>query len=654
LATGDFNGDGILDLVVANDTDPGTLTILLGNGDGTFHSGDTYVVGSFLKYVAVADFNGDGIRDLAVASSNTNSVIILLGNGDGTFQVGQKYAGGGEPYSVAVADFNGDGLLDLAVAHITLDRTVVILLGNGDGTFQPPQSYQVGFYTFTVAVGDFNGDGNPDLVVTAGYDSDQVSILLGNGDGSFQAPQDYFLGVNPVSVAVGDFNGDGRLDLAVANQVSCTVSVLLGNGDGTFQSSAFSYVVDSYPPSVAAADFNGDGHLDLAVADTSGVSILQGKGDGTFQGGPLSYSYGQASNMPAYGGGNSVVVGDFNGDGHLDFAVPNTDQNGAGVVDIFLGRGDGTFQAAGSYPALSGFVAVADLNADGKLDLVTSGGSVLLGNGDGTFQSPLNFGSSGDYVVVGDFNGDGIPDLALQGSDPGNVRIFLGNGDGTFQAGQTYAGGPMQGALAVGDFNGDGQLDLAVLHNVGNNGTRGTVSILLGNGDGTFQEGASFASGVGLNSLAVGDFNGDGKDDIVTANFAYEFNFRPPIHNVIESDLQVFLSNGDGTFQPAQSSYEITSGYPLAVAVGDFNHDGVLDLVVADGGFFYFPGTTVSVLLGKGDGTFGAPQSYGAGAFPSSVAVGDFNGDGYPDVVVGNGISPSTVTVLINEAHWGG
>ena len=210
----------------------------------------------------------------------------------------------------------------------------------------------------------------------------------------------------------------------------------------------------------------------------------------------------------------------------------------------------------------------------------------------------------------------------------------------------------MQGSIAVGDFNGDGRLDLAVLNNVGDFSTKGTVSILLGNGDGTFQDGGSFASGVGLNSLAVGDFNGDGKDDLVTANFAYDFNFRPPVHNVIESDLQVFLSNGDGTFQPAQS-YGITSGYPIAVAVGDFNRDGVLDLVVADGGFFYFPGTTVSVLLGKGDGTFGAIQSYGAGGFPSSVAVGDFNGDGYPDVVVGNGLSPNMVTVLINAADWG-
>jgi hypothetical protein len=145
--------------------------------------------------------------------------------------------------------------------------------------------------------------------------------------------------------------------------------------------------------------------------------------------------------------------------------------------------------------------------------------------------------------------------------------------------------------------------------------------------------------------------NGDGKDDIVTADFAGEFNFRPPIHEVIASDVQVFLGKGDGTFQSAQT-YSISSGYPVAVTVGDINRDGILDLVVAEGGELFFPGTTVSVLLGKGDGTFQAAQSYGAGGYPSSVALGDFNSDGYADVVTGNAVNPGMVTILLNATDW--
>lgn len=642
LAAGDFNGDGHLDLLVANYTYEGSVNTLLGNGDGSFQIGESYAVGSFLTAVAVGDFNGDGIPDVAVASSNTNSVIVLLGNGDGSFQISQSFPVDGQPNSVAVGDFNGDGFLDLAVAKSTLDKTVAILLGNGDGSFQPAQSYDVGFYPYSVTVGDFNNDGIPDLAVADhDFSGHAVAVLLGNGDGTFQAVQSFDVGSGPISIAAGDFNSDGRLDLAVASQQSCTVSVLLGNGDGTFQPSALSYALDTFYPYLAVGDFNGDGHFDLAVADGSAVAVFQGRGDGTFQAGPLSYAP----------GGESAVVGDFNNDGQLDFAVTGADSDGDGQVTLYLGNGDGSFQAARSYAALLGILAAADFNGDGKLDLVTSGGSLFLGNGDGTFQDAQDLGASGSSIAVADFNRDGIPDLALVIPD-GSVGIFLGNGDGTFQAGQTYLVKAAHGPLAVGDFNGDGLLDLAVLRSVGSNSAEGTVSILLGNGDGTFQEAGSFAAGLGLKFLTVGDFNGDGKDDLVTTNFAYDFNIRPYRHQVVESDVHVFSSNGDGTFQPAQT-YPITSGYPIAVAVGDFNRDGIPDLLVADGGFFYFPGSTVSVLLGMGDGTFQPAQAYGAGGYPSSVAVGDFNGDGYPDVVVGNTLSPSMVTVLLNAADWG-
>ena len=309
-AVGDFNGDGKMDLAVANEGSD-NVSILLGNGDGTFQAAVNYGAGTDPDSVAVGDFRGDGKLDLVVANYYSNNVSVLLGNGDGTFQAAVNY-GVSAPTSVAVGDFNGDGKLDLAVANVFSE--VSVLLGNGDGTFQAAVNYGAGAEPAWVAVGDFNGDGKLDLAV-ANVDSNNVSILLGNGDGTFKAAVNYGVGTEPVSVAVGDFNGDGKLDLAVANYGS-NVSVLLGNGDSTFQA-AVNYGAGAEPACVAVGDFNGDGKLDLAVANvaTGNVSVLLGNGDGTFQ---AAVNYGA-------GIGESVAVGDFNGDGRLDLASPSAD-----------------------------------------------------------------------------------------------------------------------------------------------------------------------------------------------------------------------------------------------------------------------------------------------------------------------------------------
>jgi hypothetical protein len=327
--------------------------------------------------VATGDFNGDGKLDLVVVHNvSTNNVSILLGNGDGTFQPAVSYAVGSTPVSVAVGDFNGDGKLDLVVVD-SADATVSILLGNGDGTFQ--QSFELpafGSSPASVAVGDFNGDGKLDLAVTnentgANLGAGTVSVLLGNGDGSFQPALDFAAGPNPGPVVVGDFNGDGKLDLVVANNdvgtnaMNTTISILLGNGDGTFQA-AHAFPVGTNPSSLAAADFNGDGKLDLAVAnhDTNNVSILLGNGDGTFQ---------SAINLSAGLEPSSVVVADLNGDGKLDLAVANA---GTNTVNLLLGNGDGTFQTAVPYATDNRLLSLAlgDFNRDGRLDLAAIDG----------------------------------------------------------------------------------------------------------------------------------------------------------------------------------------------------------------------------------------------------------------------------------------
>src|SRR6516165_2604731 len=282
--------------------------------------------GSGPQSVAVGDFNGDGKPDLAVVNSYSNNVSILLGNGDGTFQIHVDYPTGAQPGSVAIGDFNGDGKLDLAVVN-SYSNNVSVLLGNGNGTFQPAVSYGTGSGTGPafVAVGDFNHDGKLDLAV-ANSNSSNVSVLLGNGDGTFQTAVNYYVGGAPTSIAVGDFNHDGKLELAVAVPVpgpSTYVSVLLGNGDGTFQT-AVNYNAPYAPDAVAVGDFNGDGNLDLVVGNrSSNISVFLGNGDGTFR---------TAVNYSAGYNPSSVAVGDFNNDGTLDLAVANSGSSTTATV----------------------------------------------------------------------------------------------------------------------------------------------------------------------------------------------------------------------------------------------------------------------------------------------------------------------------------
>jgi hypothetical protein len=223
----------------------------------------------------VADLNGDGRPDLVTANRDSNTVSLLLGQGNGTFQAKEHDVGNG-PASVAVADLNGDGHPDLVTANFD-SSDVSLLLGQGDGTFQVGQRFAVGNGPAAVAVADLNGDGRPDLV-TANFDSSDVSLLLGQGNGTFRAEERFAVGFRPASVAVADFNGDGRLDLVTANRDADTVSVLLGQGAGTFRAEE-RFAVGVRPASVAVADFNGDGRLDLVTANrnSNDVSVRPGQ-----------------------------------------------------------------------------------------------------------------------------------------------------------------------------------------------------------------------------------------------------------------------------------------------------------------------------------------------------------------------------------------
>ena len=243
LFVADFNGDGKLDVAVANAGD-NTVSILLGNGDGTFQTAKTFATGNFPFSFATGDFNGDGKLDLAVACNggggNSGSISILLGNGDGTFQTRTDYTPPGTGFqtvnAMTMGDFNGAGKLDVALVDGETSE-LFILLGNGDGTFHFTNGVLTVGNAVRMIAPDVNGDGKLDLVIPQDHQPGQIAVLIGNGDGTFQSAVEYSTGGNnPLEVAAGDFNADGKLDLAAGNANSSTVAILLGNGDGTFQS----------------------------------------------------------------------------------------------------------------------------------------------------------------------------------------------------------------------------------------------------------------------------------------------------------------------------------------------------------------------------------------------------------------------------------
>ena len=581
----------------------------------------------------VADVNRDARLDLLVTDTSVSKLFALYGRGDGTFAAATTLIGQVDPL-VAVTDFNRDGAVDLVTSAFP---TQTVYLGHGDGTFAKPTQYTLGSEdhpTQRVAAGDVNGDGNPDLVVTGGlYNGSErdLWVQLGRGDGSFAAPSKRVLPieVRPALLALADVNGDGRDELITDR--GTRVAVLAADASGAFRLHS-EYEISDSVLDATVADVNGDGVADLVVPSParSGVTVLAGYGDGTFG---SDFESGQA------GAPSGVAVGDLNGDGNADFVSANGDGH---TVSVRLGAGHGGFEPArefhvGPHP---GDVALGDFNRDGVLDLAVThrdpaydrptqfqAVSVAFGVGDGSFGPPTEWFVQGVPVAVraADVDGDGADDLVTANArtapfyDP--ISVLLSNGDRTFQGARSFRAAPADPQdLAVGDLNGDGCADGVT---VTGSDTSGTATVVLGRRDGTFGAPQPLAVGRGAQAVALGDLNGDGRLDLVTGN--------APSYLSPGSSLSVLLGRGDGTFEP-RVDY-VVDGWPQRIGLADLNGDDKLDVVWSNG-----TGGTFSVWLGRGDGTLAAAQTatfaIGNNANLRSLGIADFDGDGKPDIVL--------------------
>ena len=505
IAVGDFNNDGKIDIVSVGS---GTMSVSLGHGDGTFTAPKTLSVGAgdFPVAVVVDDFNHDGKQDLAVANFNLDNltsgdtVSVLLGNGDGTFQAAIHYGVGKHPIAIAVGDFNNDGKQDLVTAN-SGDNTVSVLLGDGNGTFQTAVNSSAGNSPHSVASADFNGDGKLDLVVTnclvdpsqSVFDcsnqtrvDDTITVLQGNGDGSFGAPARFRAGVSPYTVVLGDLNGDGNIDLAVLDHGApiqqgnthtfvdqgFAITIFEGNGKGVF-SRVHDYPLPSVPTSIAVADFNSDRKLDLVVNGgsfservgnggqvVSGAEFyeLLGNGDGSFQA-PVSY-------LGPPGSGFAELQADLNGDGR---------------PDLIASGQDSTFNVS--------------LNADRTTRTATSLGLENTGS-DGFLilnMRVMNAGGMAPSGVVTIID-NGVTVSSSSSSTP-NVSVLDATGATFFS--ENLAAGPHQiVAIYSGDDKNMGSVGIVTVTATPDFGVGATASSL------TLKQGQSGTIGITVTSLA--------------------------------------------------------------------------------------------------------------------------------------------------------
>lgn len=615
VASGDFDGDGHLDLIASFTPNYSghQVELLLGDGQGNLGgaaSGFTLALTGAAPALAVADFDRDRSDDLAVVDDGANRLTLFFGGAE-PLQRSLAF----DPFddraaSLAAGDLTGDGLADLALFFpwgAGGSAYAQLWPGTGDpaAPFDPPQQLAVPGALEAVQTGDFDSDGRLDLLFLPRYTAGSYLLLLNAPDqtgGDWPGWRRASLPVAPLAgqLALGDSNGDSFEDLAAlikgggAGQ-AYNLMLLPGIAGGWIEPTRLSATANVW--AVAAADFDGDGRADLAVARSPSAPD-------------------QAWPHP-----------------------PNSD-----AVELYLARGNG-YQRSASQPTGLWPLALlaADFDGDGATDLVSadygsSQASLFRGDGRGGLQpaATLAAGLNPAGLASGDLNRDGRLDLLVANAASGEVNVFLGSGSSAFPAtrGQDIAVGSNPWALALADFDADAALDLAVAQaNFNIAGQPGRVLLYPGNGDGTFAAPTALADGPNPASLVAADFDGDAAPDLAVA-FSDAMSTVQPAGGPRADQVVVLLNDGAGNLQPAWQSQGLAHPHHLAAA--DFDGDGLLDLAAggANGGSPWESFTALSIMSGNGDGTFGAPVVFGGGSAVRGLAALDANGDGRLDLAL--------------------
>jgi gliding motility-associated-like protein len=737
VAIGDLNGDGKPELAVANQTS-NTVSVYRNTSvsgsitAGSFAAKVDFETGLNPISVAIGDLDGDGKPDLAVAnggSLNGIFTVSVLRNTSASgsiaassFAANVDFTAGATPSSVAIGDLDGDGKPDLAVANST-SKTVSVLRNTSvsgsivASSFSPRVDFATETFPHSVAIGDLDGDGKPDLAVANGFNN-TVSVYRNTSTSgsiaaaSFAAKVDFATATNPRSVAIGDLDGDGKPDLATANtNSSSSVSVLRNtSASGSIGAGSFAAKVDfatgNEPYSLAIGDLDCDGKSDLAIANSSSstVSVLRynpvfppaitsfspasGQAGTTVTITGTGFNATAANNIVFFGATQAAVS--VAGTTSLTVTVPK----GATYQPITVLNSATQLQGTSAKPFITTFtpnkssitaqdisskvdfttgtnpisVAIGDLDGDGKPDLaVVNNGSntvSVLRNTSatgsiaaGSFAAKVDFatGTSPRSVAIGDLDGDGKPDLAVVNNGSNTVSVYRNSSAtgsiaaGSFAAKVDFATGTSPRSVAIGDLDGDGKPDLAVTNSISytvsvyrNTSVSGSITA------GSFAAKVDFMTGTEPVSVAIGDLDGDGKPDLAVAN----------VGSGINTYTVSVLRNTSATGSIAAGSFaakvDLATGLnPISVAIGDLDGDGKPDLAVAN-----FSSRTVSVLRNTSAsgsivaGSFAAKVDFATGTAPRSVTIGDLDGDGKPDLAVANDAS-NTVSVLRNTSASG-
>ncbi len=680
----DLNGDGVVDVVTADATS-NSISVFLGNKDGTYRPRKVYRVGRNPSAVKLAKLEGPTKPwDAIVTNNDDNNMTILWGNGKGGFDDTTVLNTGNGPHRITTADMDGDGNLDIIIVDWT-GTQAEIFYGDGNRHFTNKVLPSWGAPD-SIAVGDLNGDGKLDVVIGG----EKETVYINTGGRTFLQTGNFQPGFKSDSVVIKDINGDGFGDVISVSQTQSVLNILYGLPGGMLDDNVndiITYGLSGGATNLLLQDVNGDGIPDAIVsyASTPAISVLIGTSDGHFLArtdstilagvdhvvtaslngnqnvdliGASSASstvvlfYGNpgvALGLPTiYPVGNSptgIAVGDLNNDGNPDLVTVNTVDN---TISVLLGSVNGNYGSRTDFSVgiSPRRVRLADFDGDGNLDAATANSgsgnvTVLAGTGTGIFGSQANYVPTGTTsptdLVIADFNGDKHPDIAIADPGAGQIATLINSGTSpaTFTTGITL---PIPGtpfAINAGDFENNGNQDLVVSEYTGNK-----ILILHNDGAGNFTVKATYSVGSAPDAIAVGDFNGDNIPDIAVASFG-------------TSTVTVFLNDGTGNFtemtpvaiagKGSTTANQPTSVQPVAIIAADITSAGPLDLVTTNNE------GSVSILIGDGKGDFLSQSTLTDTSGPSETVAADMNGDGRLDLATADKTT-SVVAVRLTSA----